>query len=52
MGRRKKQEKKKVSIDNLQLVYEGLESGNKEGSSSNRKITHEAKFKILITYNK
>lgn len=28
----KKQNKKKVSIGNLQLVYGGLQSGNKEGN--------------------
>lgn len=51
-GKGKKQKKKKVSIDNLQLVYGGLQSSNKEGNSSNRKITHNTKFKILISYNK
>lgn len=45
----KKQKKKKVSIDNLQLVYGGLQFGNKEGNSSNRKIRHSTKFKILIS---
>lgn len=48
----RKQKKKKVSIDNLQLVYGRLQSGNKESNSSNRKIRHDNKFKILISYNK
>lgn len=44
----KKQKKKKVSIDNLQLFYRRFKSVNKEYNLSNRKIRGKT-LKLLLT---